>query len=125
LPLQLHLQLADLLEQLCLLDLAFFIGLALVGTFEQLTGAIQELPLPLAHLDRVDGLSAATSDRLVATDRLYGDSGPELRAAGVALFHCVAPFSCGTPPLRLTMWPVQKNQSNSYSSFSDLFGLYY
>ena len=49
--LQLHLELADLLEQLSLLGLALLFVLALAAPYEQLAGTIKELPLPLAHLD--------------------------------------------------------------------------
>ena len=52
---------ADLLEQLSLLDLALAGVLALFASGEQLAGAIEELPLPLAHLDRVDGVISAIS----------------------------------------------------------------
>ena len=55
-PLQFHLELADLLEQLCLLGLPFLFALALLAPGEQVAGAVQQLPLPLAHLDRVDGV---------------------------------------------------------------------
>jgi len=70
-PFHLHLQPSNLLEQLGLLGLSVLLVLALVGTGEQLTGAIQELLLPLAHLDRVDGVvSGDLLDCLAATDRL-------------------------------------------------------
>lgn len=45
-PVQLHLQIADLLEQLSILDSALAGVLALFATCEQLAGAIEELPLP-------------------------------------------------------------------------------
>ena len=60
-PIQLHLQPPDLLEQLSLLGLSVLVVLTLLAPGEQLTGAIEELPLPLAHLDRVNGVSAAIS----------------------------------------------------------------
>ena len=100
-PLQLHLQLADLLEQLSLLDLALAGVLALFASGEQLAGAIEELPLPLAHLDRVDGvISGDFLDRLAATNRLHGDSSLELRAVGAALAHWWEPRSGAVPRLR-------------------------
>jgi len=75
-PIQLHLLLTDLLEQLGLLELGVLFVLALVCSSEQLTGAIQELPLPLARLDRVDAVVGGDLlVRLAATDRLHGDSG--------------------------------------------------
>jgi len=52
-PLQLHLQPADLLEQLSLLGLPLVLVLALLPAGEKLAGSIQQLPPPLAHLDRV------------------------------------------------------------------------
>ncbi len=111
-PLQLYLQLPDLLEQLGLLGLAFLLALAVLAPGKQFTGAIQELPLPLAHLDRVNGVVGSDLlGRLAATDRLHGDSGLELGAVGAALAHRWGPRSGGTPPQRLTMGPVQKNQS--------------
>jgi len=87
-PLQLHLELADLLEQLSLLGLTLLLVLALLAAGEQLAGAIQKLPLPLADLDGVDGvISGDLLDRLAATDRLHGDLGLELGAMGAALAH--------------------------------------
>ncbi len=72
-PLQLHLQAGDLLEQLSFLDLPLVLILALLAAGQQLTGAIQKLPLPLAHLDGMDGvISGDLLDRLAATDRLHG-----------------------------------------------------
>ncbi|QNJ30623.1 hypothetical protein SynPROS91_00195 [Synechococcus sp. PROS-9-1] len=100
-PLQLHLQLADLLEQLSLLDLALAGVLALFASGEQLAGAIEELPLPLTHLDRVDGvISGDCLDRLAATNRLHGDSSLELRSVGAALAHGWEPRSGAVPRLR-------------------------
>ena len=51
-PLKLHLQLADLLEQFRLLSLALGLSFYLLSTGKQLAGSLQELFLPLAHLDR-------------------------------------------------------------------------
>jgi len=100
-PLQLHLQLADLLEQLSLLDLALAGVLALFASGEQLAGSIEELSLPLAHLDRVDGvISGDLLDRLAATNRLHGDSSLELRAVGAALAHWWEPRSGAVHRLR-------------------------
>ena len=87
-PLQLHLQLADLLEQLSLLDLALLFDLVLLASRKQLTGTVQQLLLPLAHLNRVDGvIGGDLLDRLAATDRLHGDSGLEFGTVGAALAH--------------------------------------
>ncbi len=100
-PLQLHLQLADLLEQLSLLGLSVLVVLTLLAPGEQLTGAIEELPLPLAYLDRVNGVvSGNLLKRLAATDRLHGDPGLELRAVCAALTHRLEPRSGGIPRLR-------------------------
>jgi hypothetical protein len=52
-PLQLHLQPPDLPEQFGLLGLSLFLVFALLAPVEQLAGAIRQLPLPLAYLDRV------------------------------------------------------------------------
>jgi hypothetical protein len=51
-PLQLHLQLPDLLEQLCFLGQPLVRHLSLGESF---AGRRPELPLPLAPLNRVDG----------------------------------------------------------------------
>jgi hypothetical protein len=56
LQLPLQLQLADLLERLSHLDLNGAIVLVLLASGELLTGAIEKLLPPLAHLDRVDGV---------------------------------------------------------------------
>jgi hypothetical protein len=114
-PLQFHLQPADLLEQLRLFGLAFLFVLCLLASGEQLAGALQQLPLPLAHPDGMDRMiSGDLLDRLSATDRLHGDLGLELGAMGAALAHLVGvPFRGGTPPQKLTMEPVQKCQSTS------------
>ena len=100
-PRQLHLQPPDLLEQLSLLDLALAGVLALLAPGEQLAGAIQELALPLAHLDRVDGvISCDLLDRLATTDRLHGDSGLEFGTVGAALVHWWEPRLGAVPRLR-------------------------
>jgi hypothetical protein len=79
------LELADLLEELSLLGLNLLFVLALATPCEQLAGAIQQLQLPLAHLDRVNGvISSDLLDRLATTDRFHGDLGLELRAVGRA-----------------------------------------
>ena len=87
-PRQLHLQPPDLLEQLSLLGLSLLLVLGFLAPGELLAGSIQELPLPLANLDGVDGvIGGDLLDRLAATDRLHGDSGLELRAVCAALAH--------------------------------------
>jgi len=81
--------------------LSVLLVLALVGTGEQLTGTIQELPLPLAHMDRVDSVVGGDlMDRLPATDRFHGDPGLELRAMDAALAHWWEPLSGAVPRLR-------------------------
>jgi hypothetical protein len=82
------LELADLLEKLSLLGLAFVLGLRLLAPGEQVAGALQQLLLPLAHLDRVHRMiSGDLLERLAATDRLHGDLGLELGAMGAAFAH--------------------------------------
>ena len=89
------------MEQLSFLGLALAAVLALLATGEQLTGAIQELPLPLAHLDGVNGvISGDLLDRLTTTDRLHGDPGLELGAVSAALAHWWEPRSGAVPRLR-------------------------
>ena len=89
------------MEQLSFLGLALAAVLALLATGEQLTGAIQELPLPLAHLDGVNGvISGDLLDRLTATDRLHGDPGLELGTVGASLAHWREPPSGAGPRLR-------------------------
>lgn len=111
-------QLADLLEQLGLLVLALVLDLTFLTRGEKLNGSIQEMPLPLAGLHRVvlDRRRSAGSYRLAATDRLYGDSGLELRAYVRRLLMGGNPFlGGGTPPQMLTVWPVLNNQTPSKS----------
>ena len=100
-PVQLHLQLADLLEQLCLLGLSFLPDLAHLAPGEQLAGAIQQLPLLRPHLDRMYGvISRDLLDRLAATDRRHGDSGLEVGTVGAALTHRWEPRLGVMPRLR-------------------------
>ena len=49
----LHLQPADLMEQLSLLGLSHLVVLSLLAPGEQLAGSIEQLALPLAYLNRV------------------------------------------------------------------------
>jgi len=87
-PLQIHLQPPDLLEQLSLLGLTLLLVLGVLAPAEQPAGSVQQLPLPLAHLDRVDGVVGGDLlDWLAATDRLHGDPGFELGAVGAAFAH--------------------------------------
>ena len=99
-PLQLHLQPPYLLEQLGLLGLPLVLVLALLAPGEKLAGTIEKLPLPLTHLDRVDGVVGGDLlDRLAATDRLHGDPGLELGTVRAALTHRWEPrIRGGTPP---------------------------
>ena len=99
--LQLHLQLADLFEQLGFFDLALARVVAVFVSCEELAGAIVELPLPLAHLYRVDGvIGGDLLDRPAATDRLHGDSGLEFGTMGPSLAHCWEPRSGAVPRIR-------------------------
>ena len=94
-------QLADLLEQFRLLGLALAFGFRLLSTREQLAGTLQQLLLPLAHLDRVNAvISGDLLDRLGATNRLHGDLGLELGAVGAAVAHWWEPLSGAVPRLR-------------------------
>ena len=70
------------------------VGLPILPVFgllapgEQLARAVQQLALPLGHLDRVNGvIGGDLLDRLAATDRLHGDLGLELGTVGTALAH--------------------------------------
>ena len=94
-------QLADLLEQFRLLGLALAFGFRLLSTREQLAGTLQQLLLPLAHLDRVNAvISGDLLDRLGATNRLHGDLDLELGAVGAAVAHWWEPLSGAVPRLR-------------------------
>ena len=105
------------MEQLCLLGLPLLFVNALLASREQLAGAFQQLLFPLAHLNRVHSVvSGDLLDRLAATDRLHGDPGLELWTVGAAFAHWWEPPLRGdTPPHRLTMGTVQKNQTTSHS----------
>ncbi len=93
-------ELADLLEQLSFLGLVLFLGLRLVATGEQVARAIQQLLLPLAHLDRVHRVVGGDLlERLATRDRLHGDSGLELGAVGSAFAHGWEPLSGVVPRL--------------------------
>lgn len=99
-PLRLHLQAADLLEQLRFLGLPLLLVLRLLAPREHLAGAVEQLSFLLAHLNRVDGVFGCyLLDRLAAADRLYGDPGLELGAVHAALTHRWDPrIRGGTPP---------------------------
>ncbi len=76
------------MKQLGLLGLPLVLVLALLPPGEKLAGTIEQLPLPLTHLDRVNGMVGGDLlDRLAATDRLHGDPGLELGAVRAALAH--------------------------------------
>ena len=63
-------ELADLLAQLSFLGLALLFVLALLAWRKQLTGTIQQLLLPLTHLNRMDSrIGDDLLDRIGATDR--------------------------------------------------------
>ena len=81
-------QAITLLEQLSFLGLALLLVLALLASRKQLTGTVQQLLLPLTHLNRLDGvIGGDLLDRLAATDRLHGDLGLEFGTVGAALAH--------------------------------------
>ena len=63
--------------------------------------ADQHLPLPLTHLDRVDGVVGSDLlHGLAATDHLHGDPGLELGTVGAALAHGGSPLSGVVPRLK-------------------------
>ena len=87
-PFLLHLEPLDLLEHLRFLGLPLVLAFGLLAPGKHLACSVLELPLPLSHLDRVDGMVGSDLlDRLAATDLLHGDSGLELGAVGPALAH--------------------------------------
>ena len=89
------------MEQLSLLGLPLVLVHGLLAPAEQLAGTVQQLALPLAHLDRVNGMAGGyLLDRLAATDRLHGDLGLELGTVGAALAHWWEPLSGAVPRLR-------------------------
>ena len=57
--LQIHLELGNLLEQLRFLGLNLLLVLGFLAPPELLASAIKKQPLPLAHLDWMDGVMAA------------------------------------------------------------------
>ena len=76
------------MELLGLLGLALASVLALLALGEQLASSIKQLLLPLAQLDRVDGvIGSYILDRLAGTGRLRGAPGLELGAVSAALAH--------------------------------------
>jgi len=85
-PLQLRLGRSSLLKQLGFFGQVFLLVLVLLASGEDLNGAIEKLPLPLAHLDRVDGgISGDLLDRLKTAYRLHDNWGFEVGADGAAL----------------------------------------
>lgn len=76
----------DLMEQLSILGLSLLLVRGFLAPGEQLPGSVQELPFPLAHLDRVVRvIGGDLLDRLAAADRLHGGPGLELGAMGPTL----------------------------------------
>ena len=76
------------MEQFSFLGLALLLVLAFLASRQQLTATIQQLLLPLIHLNRVDDvIGDDLLDRLAATDRRVGDSGLEFGTMGAALAH--------------------------------------
>jgi hypothetical protein len=99
-PLQLHLQPPDLLEQLLFLGLNRLFNLGLAAPCEQLTGTMQKLPLPVAHLNGMGGvIGGDLLDRLETTDGLNADPGLVLGAVGAAHAHRWEPLSGAAPRL--------------------------
>lgn len=76
------------MEEPSFLGLAHLLVLALFSSRKHLTGSIQQLILPLNHLDWLDRvIDVDLLDRLAATARLHGDSGLELRTVDAVLAH--------------------------------------
>jgi len=91
------------------LCLPLLLVLGLLAPCEQIAGALQQLLLPLAHLDRVNGVVGSDLlDRLQATDRLHGDPGLELGAVGASLAHGWEPLSGAVPRLRGYRWALSR-----------------
>ena len=66
-----HLELEDLLEQLSLFGMNLLLVLGFLAPREQLAGSVEQLPLPLDHMDGVNGvISRDLLDRLAAADHL-------------------------------------------------------
>ena len=80
-----------------------------------LPSQLRMLIIPLARLDRVNGvIGGDLLDRLAATDRLHGEPGLELGTVGKALAHeWEPPFGGDAPHQKLTMGPVQNIQTTS------------
>ena len=96
-----HLEPADLLEQLSIIGLNLLLLLALPAAGEQLTGSILKLPLPLAHLNGMDGwINGDLLDRLATTVRLHGDYHLEVRAMDSAHADWWEPHSGAIPRRR-------------------------
>jgi hypothetical protein len=84
-PLQLHLELSELLKQLSLIGLVFLLFLAVLTSGEHLTRSLKELPRRLVQLNRVDDvISGDLLVHLTTIDRLLGDFDLELWAVGAA-----------------------------------------
>jgi hypothetical protein len=76
---------------------------------EQLAGAIQQLSLPLARLDGVNGeISGDLLDRLAAADRFHSDPDLELEAMSAGLAHWWEPHSGGVTRLSGQRWVLPR-----------------
>ncbi len=89
-----------LLKQLCLLGLPCLLVLVFLATFEKLAGILQELALPLAHLDGVapkgalsvqgeecsDAISWIVLRPLIASMATYRKRKPSARALNSGLW---------------------------------------
>jgi len=75
--------------QLSQLGLTLLLVLGVLAPTEQLVGTMQQLSLPLAHLDRVDDVVVGDDLPvcLAASNRLHGDPGLELEAVGATFAH--------------------------------------
>ena len=89
------------MEQFSFLGLAFLLVLAFLASRQHLTGTIQQLLLPLIHLNRVDDvIGDDLLDRLAATDRLHDDSGLAFGTMAAACSWVGATISGALPRLR-------------------------
>ena len=95
--------------------------LALLALGEQLAGAIKQLPLQLAYLDRVDGvIGSDLLNCLAATDRFHGDIGTEV--GGVDQLLLIG--GSRDPALNPIIRPIRKKQFTSQLGVAGTYGSY-
>ena len=98
------------------------LGLRFLVAGEQFTGTLQQLLLPLAHLDRGNlVIGGDLLECLTTTESLHGDFGLELRAVGAAYAQILRtrlrlgrdPFSWAVPRLEVNDGPCPGKPSTS------------